>query len=220
MGHPTPVQPRSHHPSRRPGTDRHHQNFRVVDPHRACLSTPVPAKAAPAPLFRCGYQSTRDRIAMDIAQLLNSLSFRPHVEVVVPRLPEPMRNGRRVRRRNCCGRKWGAPGLAAFARPGNGGPRPFQTANEAKLQCLYRSGQRRPLRFSHQQMNMLGHDDVSQDHQPIAAAHAFECPQEQISAICVAEQWLALVAAKRHEMQVPYAIDPVEILRHRPRIGN
>jgi hypothetical protein len=69
-------------------------------------------------------------------------------------------------------------------------------------------------------MNVLRHNDVSQDHQPITAPHAFECPQEQASAICAAKQWLALVAAERHEMQVPYAIDPAEILRHRSRIGN
>src|SRR5260370_10096175 len=106
---------------------------------------------------------------MNVAKLFASLAVRPNVKVVKPCLPESVRN------------HWGAPGLAAFARPfdplrtgsGNGSfpgaSIDFRTPDKTQLQGLDGTRERRPLRFTHQQR----HDDISQDHEPIAAAHPF-----------------------------------------------
>ena len=73
----------------------------------------------------------------------------------------------------------GAPGLAAFARPGDQiVTTTVQAADEPKLQRLYGSGERRPLWFAQQQMNVLGHDYVAQDNQAIAAPHSLQNVEE------------------------------------------
>ena len=49
-------------------------------------------------------------------------------------------------------------------------------------------------------MNMLRHDDVSQNYEPIAAAHSFKSLQEQIASFSTLEIWPSLVATEREEM--------------------
>jgi hypothetical protein len=75
-----------------------------------------------------------------------------------------------------------------------------QTAYESKLQSLNRGRKGLALRFAQQQMNVFGHDDISQYDKTITAANAFECPQEEITAPFIVEQWLAPVATERDEM--------------------
>src|SRR5438445_7032850 len=101
---------------------------------------------------------------MNVAKLFDSLALRPNVKIVKARLPESVRNHR------------GAPGLAALARPGNGFPRAsidFRTLDKTQFQGLDDSRERCPLRFAHQQTNVLRHDHISQDYEPITAAYPF-----------------------------------------------
>ena len=51
--------------------------------------SPVP-KTRPWPIFGLGDQSPADRIAVDVPQLLHELSLCEDIEVIVPRLPEPV----------------------------------------------------------------------------------------------------------------------------------
>jgi hypothetical protein len=130
---------------RRRRTHCHDQNIRIIDFHWPGLTEGIPTKTAPAPLFRRRHQPALHRIAMDVTKLLNPLALCPNIEIIKPRLPESFRV-----RWGAEGR--GAPSLAAFARPGsdNAPIRTRQTANQPKLECLYRDRQRLPLRFAHQ----------------------------------------------------------------------
>ena len=56
--------------------------------HHSLNSRKIVTEAAPSPLLRTRHQSSLHRIAMDVAQLLDSLGFAPNIEVVVSRLPE------------------------------------------------------------------------------------------------------------------------------------
>ena len=53
------------------------------------------------------------------------------------------------------------------------------------------------LRLAHEQMNMLGHDDISQNYKPVAAADSLKNFQEEIASISAIEEGLAVVAAER-----------------------
>src|SRR5271157_1448208 len=46
------------------------------------------AKTAPRPMFRFCDQPALHRIAVNVAQLLDALALRPHVEIVIASLPE------------------------------------------------------------------------------------------------------------------------------------
>ena len=48
----------------------------------------VVTEAAPFPIFGPLHQSAYDWVAMNVAQLFHKFAFAPHVEVVVPCLPE------------------------------------------------------------------------------------------------------------------------------------
>jgi hypothetical protein len=59
--------------------------------------------------------------------------------------------------------------------------------------------QRLALRFTHQQMNMFRHDNISENYEAISVAHAFEYFQEQVRAHGC-EQRPALIATEGQEM--------------------
>src|SRR6266436_5663860 len=109
-------------------SDFHYHDIHIIDAHLTYLSAQVPSKTAPPPLLRRRHQLTLDWVAMDIAKLFNPLAFCPNIEIIKPRLPESVRMN------------WGAPGLAAFARPGSRRhdtpTRTLHTAHNAELQCL------------------------------------------------------------------------------------
>jgi hypothetical protein len=48
----------------------------------------VCAEAAPGPVFRLLYKACLDRVAMHVAEFLDSLCFAEDIEVVVTRLPD------------------------------------------------------------------------------------------------------------------------------------
>jgi hypothetical protein len=52
------------------------------------LAGRVVVEAAPAIVFRLWHQATHDRVAMDIAELLDELLLAGDVEVVIAALPE------------------------------------------------------------------------------------------------------------------------------------
>ena len=72
----------------------------LVDKHRARFSETVEAKTAPSPQFRRTYQSSFDRVAMDVPQFFNLLLLAPHNEVIKPgrlgRLAHPLSHRGRV----------------------------------------------------------------------------------------------------------------------------
>jgi len=59
---------------------------------------------------------------------------------------------------------------------------------------------------------VLGHDDVAQDDQPIAAANAFEHSEEQVAFLGGSQEWLPAIATGGKEMQVSRAVVAGEFL--------
>jgi hypothetical protein len=70
---------------------RHLRCRPLIQFHYSDLCIRVRPKAAPGPLFRRLYQSTRHRIAMHVPQLLDPLALAPHLKVVEPPLPDMLR---------------------------------------------------------------------------------------------------------------------------------
>jgi hypothetical protein len=63
-------------------------------------------------------------------------------------------------------------------------------------------------------MDMLRHDDISQHHETIPAAHPLQNPEQEITPHLAPEQRLPLKTAERDEVQITRAIKAVESLRH------
>ena len=82
-------------------SDFHYHDIRIIDPHRTYLSAQIPSKTTPAPLLRRRNQPALDRVAMDIAKLLDPLALRKNIEIIKPRQPESLRMNR-------CDMSWGA----------------------------------------------------------------------------------------------------------------
>ena len=55
-------------------------------------------------------------------------------------------------------------------------------------------------------MNMLGHDDISQNHEAIAAAHSFKDLQEEVTAGLATEKWLTPVTTERDKVEVSLTV--------------
>ena len=56
-------------------SDFHHQYVAVIDPFRSRFADSIRPKAAPRPVFGLAHQSTFDRVAMHVAQLLDALAL-------------------------------------------------------------------------------------------------------------------------------------------------
>jgi len=54
--------------------------------------------------------------------------------------------------------------------------------------------------FGYEQVNVLGHDDVSVNPKLVNASHAFERVEEDVTDSRIDEVWLSSVTAEGHEM--------------------
>lgn len=104
----------------------------------------VMAEAGPGPVFRFLDESPSDWVAVHIFQLFYCLYPVPHVEVIVPALPEM--------------------GLAGF----------LQLLRCLLLQNLQYGCQRLNAWLAYEQMNVFGHEDVSGDYELEALARPFK----------------------------------------------
>jgi hypothetical protein len=59
--------------------------------HQSSLPVKVGTKTTPLPMFRLVHQSALHRVPVHVAQFLNVLMFRPHVEIVKAFLPHRSR---------------------------------------------------------------------------------------------------------------------------------
>jgi len=136
-------------------SNAHLHNFSVVHPHFPLLPIQLIPKAAPWPLFRFIHQTSRHWIAMHVAQLFDALMFGSNVEVVKSRLPNVSRTSGRERT------------LTARQQPQD----PLRVN---LLHDLHRFGRIAFLRFAHQKMKVLGHDDIAVHHVSVSLAGLFE----------------------------------------------
>jgi len=69
------------------------------------------------------------------------------------------------------------------------------------------------LRFADEQVKVFGHDHVSQNHDPVAAAYLFEHCKEKIAVPDGGEERLPLETATGNEVEIIGAV----VARKRPR---
>jgi hypothetical protein len=175
--------------------------FLIVHSHQTTLAAPVSAKAAPLPLVGLDHQSALDRVAMHIAQLFDALALAPHVEVVEALLP--YRVGSRIPERGLGGGRFAAQ---------------VQLTGEALFHDLHDDRGIADFGLGDEQVKVLGHEDVSVNHEAVLAAGLFEDFQEEVAAAGGVELGLAAVTTASDEMQVAGAIITDESLGHAGRV--
>jgi hypothetical protein len=67
-------------------------------------------------------------------------------------------------------------------------------------------------------MKVLGHDDVSVDHEAVLLARGFQDVQEKVAAFGRAQLRLAVVATAGDEMQIVVAVIAMQALGHPVRV--
>lgn len=173
---------------------------RFVDQHRAVPAFRVVAEAAPRPLLWFEHESTLDRVAMHVTQLFHALLFGEYHEVVKAVLPDMVLGG--------------DPRGLDLSRMGGRTHLPQEAACESLFYGLHDDRWVAALRFTQQEMNMLGHDYVAHDHKTIAPPNLLQDLEKQVAIQRAAEQWTALVATLGDEVEVSGAIVAVESVRH------
>ncbi len=141
--------------------------FRFDDhPGQPCR---IMTKARPGPVLGPRRQAARNRIAVNVPQLLNPFFFAPHIEVVIP----------------------------AAARTESSGflSMPFATFTAS---AMHRSRQRRMLRLAYEQMNVFRHQNISGNHKTITQAHCFNLALQDAVRLDRAKQRLTTITTERY----------------------
>ena len=134
---------------------------------------------------------------MNVSQLLNALALRPHIKVVETCLPETIR----VPRSRKIGETWGTP-YGESSRFPNGDARFKQTPPKCDLDPLNYGREIPPLRFADKQMEVLRHDNITENDEMISAARRFQNSQEKITTAGITEEWPTLIATRCNEVQI------------------
>jgi hypothetical protein len=111
------------------------------------------------------------RVAVDVAQFLDSLCFAPDVEIVITRLPE------------------------GHAFDG------AKFAGSVLLEHLKSDREFCALGFAHQQMDVFGHDYVSRDEEVVPRSGALQDFQKDVARFGSAEEWVAVLTAEGDEVE-------------------
>src|SRR5512143_859184 len=141
---------------------------------------------------------------MHIPQLLDPLALAPHVEIVKPRLPDMHRP---------CVPERILPLITCLTRPSQ------YPLRETLFYDLHDFGWVPHLRFADQEVKVLGHDHITEDHEAIPFAGLLEDAQEQVATQCSAEPGLPAVTAAGDEMEVSGAVISVQPFGHGGIVG-
>jgi hypothetical protein len=90
-----------------------------------------------------------------------------------------------------------------------------KTPGEGVFEDLHHHRGIAALGFAEQQMSVLGHDDVANDHETVTPAHLFHHFEKQITILWGAEQGSSLIAAGGNEVKISGAVVAVQFRRHR-----
>lgn len=125
---------------------------------------------------------------MHVTELLDTFVLGPNIEIIKPFLPDVLR---------------GALGhvdwIASLCLDQN-------TSRKSKLKRLHHGRRILLLRFADQQVNVFGHDDVTNDHELVAFAHALQHRQEQVATARRGEKGLSSITTAGDEVQVSGAV--------------
>jgi len=160
----------------------------IINSYGSHCSRGVAAEAAPFPIFGTLYQSALDRIAMHVSQLLDEFAITVNVEVIKPLHPEGIRIENRTWTAHFC------LGLEVAYRA-------KLPARECDLDCSNHYRTVRDIRLRDQQMDMLGHDDVSTDCEAVLRSHLLKHIQKEIAPLRGGEERFPSVTAERDEVE-------------------
>ena len=89
-----------------------------------------------------------------------------------------------------------------------------ETSGDGDLQGLEGFCEGIAGRFAHEQVNVLGHDDVTEEFKLIMSAGTFERVEEDVSGVLGVEVGFAVVATEGNEMVVALLLISLEPERH------
>ena len=158
-------------------------------------------KAAPRPVFGMIDPFPFQRIQVHVAELFDSLLQTPHIEILETALPEARE--RVVARckyqiQLCGGRSFFAP----------------QSARDALLQNLNHSGRHSFDRLADEQRNVIGHNYIAHQREPVAVARLAENLDEGDSGANRAQKRQASIAGEGDEMQMAARVETNEFVSH------
>ena len=137
-----------------------------------------------------------DGVAVDVSQLLDVLLGSPYIEVVIPFLPKVMRTSKML----------GAPHnrllvvwVFLCGRP-NTAAEIDLSPRDRLFESFDRRGQRASFRLAHQQVNVLGHDDITVNEEPVLRRRFFKSLLEHLRCAVLHQKRLAAVATEGDEM--------------------
>ena len=143
---------------------------------------------------------------MHVAQLLFDLGLAPDHEVVKPPLPNVLRWESRVPER--------ALELDAWATR-----RSQQGVGKALLENLHDGGGIAAFGLAQQQVDVFGHDDVSEDDEAVAAADLFEKVEEEVAAAFASQQGSTLIATAGDEVEITGTVVAAQSSGHGKSVG-
>jgi len=164
-------------------------------------------KAAPIPIFRTFTQSALHRIAVDVTEFLHKLAIVADVEIVIAFLPEMLGE---VPTQANTGLEWGTLATRRGTRD--------QAARHSLLQRLESVGEQTAFRFADQQVNMLGHNDISVNAESETAPHTLQREFEDSLGGVSREQRSPMVTGECYEVAVPRFLKSFQCPRHEARL--
>jgi len=83
------------------------------------------------------------------------------------------------------------------------------------LQSLHDDRRVGAFGFTDEQMDVLRHDDVSDQDESVAAPYLLEHTQKKVAVARIAQQWLTPVAAGGDEVEITGSVVAAQTRRHR-----
>ena len=162
-------------------------DFLVLDPDDAVFAGGIEAEAAPPPVFGAIHQSASHGILMNVAKLLGKLAVSADIEIVKAALPDALGRVNRFM---------------------------VHLAGEALLEDLkgYRWGCL--LRFTHEQVKVLGHDDIAQNAEMELFTRFVENAKAQVAQDRGIQDRQPVKAAAGDEVKVIFAVIPIKAPGH------
>jgi hypothetical protein len=172
-----------------------------VDPNQSVFGFRIERKTAPGPVLGMIDQFSFQRIHLHVLELFDSLLQTPHVKVVKPPLPK----SRQRIVATCKGQIQLSRGRSPLAA---------QAARDVLFQNLNHGGRRSLGWLADEQMNVLGHDDITHQGEAVAIAHFAKNMYKSISGANRAQKRQAPIAGEGHEMQMTASVAANEVVGH------
>ena len=137
------------------------------------------------------HQCALDGIVVHVIKFFCFFALRPDIKVVEAALPEMVvLHGRKLPKAALCGFTSHAGSAQNWS-------------SKTLFQHLHHDGWISFVRFAHQEMEVLGHNYVSQNHEKIALTHLLEHRQEEIAETCTGQVRPPVITTAGAEVQVP-----------------